>query len=372
MERTVRVGIAGAGGIANFHHIPSLLKHPAARLVAVCDVNPQRALEAAQRHGIPRTYTDYEAMISDGGLDALVVCTSNDHHVPASLAAVRAGLHVLCEKPLALNAAEAQELASAAERMGVVTAVNFSYRQNPAVRYIKEIVESGDLGTIYHVTVQYYQGYLADPDTPLRPATAWRVQKRLAGQGVLGDLGSHLVDLCRFWLGEIKAVQSMQRVFVPTRPLQEGGFVDVDTDDVTAALLDFESGAAGTLQTSWSAAPWGNHQRVEIYGSKGSVVYENENQQSIQAVFGSPMFKYRTFATLPVPRVYHDTLTTHAQAFVDAVLADKPYEPSFTDGARCQWVIDTIAVAAVEHARVAVDWESRKIPSVAVGSGGPI
>jgi len=355
LERTVRVGIVGAGGIANLHHIPSLLKHPSARIAAVCDVNPEAAQETARRHGIPEVYADYRDLVSRASVDAVAVCTSNDQHAPASLAAMERGLHVLCEKPLALNAGQARELAQTAASAGVITAVNFSYRQNPAVRFIKDVVDSGDLGTIYQVSFQYLQGYLADPETPIREATAWRVQKRLAGLGVLGDLGSHLVDLARFWFGEIDAVQALQRTFVTRRPLLDGGTVEVDGDDVTMALLHFASGTVGTLQTSWSAAPWGNHQRVEIYGSRGSIVYENEDQRTIRAVFGAPMLKYRTLAPIPVPQRYHDTATTHPQAFVDAVLKGEAYTPGFADGARCQLVLDTIARAAEEGTLLAVE-----------------
>lgn len=350
----VRVGIIGTGGIARYHHIPSLLKHPAARILAVCDVRREAAEAVAAEIGVGEVYTDYTDMLERAPLDAVVIATPNDQHAPASLAAIERGRHVLCEKPLALDAASAQALVGAAAAAGVVNAVNFSYRPNPAVRYIKDIVDSGDLGKIYQVSFQYLQGYLADPDVPLRPGTVWRVQRRTAGLGVLGDLGSHLIDLARFWFGEIAAVQSLQRTFVQQRPTADGGTVDVDGDDVTCALLDFEAGMVATFQTSWAAVPWGNHQRVEIYGSNGSIVYENENQRSIRAVFGSPMAKYRTFAEIPVPQQYHDSARPHAQGFVDAILKGQAYRPSFEDGARCQAILDAIDAAAVEGGRVQV------------------
>ncbi len=354
MQRKVRIGIVGAGGIANFHHIPSLLKHPSASITAVCDVNSRAAEDTARRLGISEVYSDYRDLIGQAPVDAVVVCTSNDQHAPASLAAIERGLHVLCEKPLALDAAQARELAQAAAKAGIVTAVNFSYRQNPAVRFIKDILDSGDLGTVYQVSFQYLQGYLADPETPIRPATLWRAQKRTAGLGVLGDLGSHLVDLARFWFGEIGAVQALQRTYVTRRPLADGGFAEVDGDDVTMALLHFDAGMVATLQTSWAAAPWGNHQRVEIYGSRGSIVYENEDQRTIHAVFGgAPMFKYRALAPVQVPQRYHDTTTTHPAAFVDAILKGEPYTPGFAEGARCQEILDTIARAAAEGGTLA-------------------
>ncbi len=352
--RIVRLGIIGTGGIARFHHIPSLLKYPAAKIVAVCDVRREAAEAVAAEIGVGEVYTDYLDMLERAPLDAVVVATSNDQHAPVSLAAIERGRHVLCEKPLALDAASAQALVGAAAASGVITAVNFSYRPNPAVRFIKDVVESGDLGTIYQVSFQYLQGYLADPEIPLRPGTIWRVQRKTAGLGVLGDLGSHLIDLGRFWFGEIESVQSLQRTFVHTRPTADGGTVEVDGDDVTCALLDFDAGMVATFQVSWSAVPWGNHQRVEIYGSKGSIVYENENQRSIRAVFGTPMAKYRTFAEIPVPQHYHDTTKSHAEGFVDAILKGKPYRPSFEDGARGQAILDAIDAAAADGGRVQV------------------
>ena len=351
---TVRVGIIGTGGIARYLHVPSLLKHPAARIVAVCDVHREAAEAVAKELGLGGVYVDFVDMLDHAPLDAVVISTPNDQHAPASLAAIERGLHVLCEKPLALDAASAQALVGAAAAAGVVTAVNFSYRPNPAVRYIRDIVDSGDLGQIYQVSFQYLQGYLADPDVPLRPGSVWRVQRRTAGLGVLGDLGSHLIDLARFWFGEIASVQSLQRTFIHDRPTAEGGRVEADGDDVTVALLDFKAGMVATFQTSWSAVPWGNHQRVEIYGSNGAIVYENENQHSIRAVFGSTMAKYRTFAEIPVPQQYHDSSRSHAQGFVDAILAGKPYQPSFEDGARCQAILDAIDAAAAGGGRVRV------------------
>jgi predicted dehydrogenase len=351
---TVRVGIIGAGGIARHHHVPSLLKHPAARIVAICDVNRASASALAADLGIDGTYTDYLNMLERVPLDAVVVATSNDQHAPASLAAIRRGLHVLCEKPLALDASGARALVEAAAAAGVVTAVNFSYRPNPAVRYIKDIIVSGDLGQIYEVSFQYLQGYLADPDAPLLSGTVWRVQKKHAGLGVLGDLGSHLIDLARFWFGEIVAVQSMQRTFVHERPTADGGRIVSDGDDVTVALLDFAAGMVATFQTSWSAVPWGNHQRVEIYGSKGSIIYENENQRSIRAVFGSEMAKYRTLAEIPVPQQYHDRTRSHAEGFVDAVLKGQAYVPGFAEGARCQEILDAIAATSISGGRARV------------------
>lgn len=351
MVKQIRVGVIGAGGMANGHHLPSLKKCAAADVTAVCDVRRQSAEETARRHGIPNVYTDYRELIANAPVDAVVIVTSNDQHAPMALAAIERGLHVLCEKPLALNATEAHEIANAARRAGIISAVNFSYRQNPASRFIRDVIEAGDLGTVYQISLQYLQGYLADPDFALPPQTAWRVQRRLAGLGVLGDLGSHLVDLSRFFLGEITGVQSIQRTFVKERPLEEGGTVAVDGDDVTMALLEFERGAIGTFQTSWSAMPWGNHQRVEIYGSKGAIVYENENQHAIQAVFGAPMAKYRALSTIAVPQRYHDTVTTHVQAFVESVQRGESYTPDFADGARAQEILDTIDRVAAEGAR---------------------
>ena len=352
MDRQLGVGIIGTGGMAVGSHIPNFLKHPAVRLAAVCDVNKESVQAAARRFGVAECYTDYRELIARAPVDLVAVCTTNDQHAPASILACERRLHVLCEKPLALDLAQAESMLAAARQFGVNTAVNFSYRQNPAVRFIKDIIDSGDLGQIYQVSFKYLQGYLADPETPLHPARTWRAEKRFAGQGVLGDLGSHMIDLSRFWFGEISAVQALMRTFHTERPLIGGGTVQVDGDDVTVALLDFETGTVGTLQTSWAATPWSNHQHIEIYGSKGGIVYENENQQTIMAVFGTPMAKYRAMAPVQVPASYHGALTTHQHAFVEAILKGEQYVPGFAEGVACQRILDGIASAAESGQRL--------------------
>jgi predicted dehydrogenase len=354
VDRQIRVGIIGTGGMAVGSHIPNFLKHPAVKLTAFCDVNHDSVQAAGRRFGVPDCLTDYRDLISRAPVDLVAVCTSNDQHAPASILACERGLHVLCEKPLALSVAQAEAMQAAATKAGVNTSVNFSYRQNPAVRFIKDIISSGDLGQIYQVTFEYVQGYLSDPAIQLHPARVWRAQKSIAGQGALGDLGSHMIDLAHYWFGEMRSVQALMKTYVTERPLIGGGAAKVDCDDTTMALFDFRAGMIGSLHTSWAASPWNNHQHIEIYGARGGIVYENENQQSIMAVFGAPMVKYRAMAKVDVPASYHNSLTTHQFAFVESILRDERYDPGFAEGLACQRVIDAVAESARTGTRVGV------------------
>ena len=279
MPEKVRVAVIGAGGIANLRHLPAYKQAEErgdAELVAVCDPVESAARAAAERFGVPEVFADYRALLDPAGagarIDAVSICTPNSYHEPITLAALAAGKHVLCEKPLALDLAGARRMCDAARAAGVVTAVNFRYRFIPAAGFVRDLIARGELGAIYHVYGNYLQGPLSDPTAPL----AWRLVRAQSGSGALGDLASHLVDLYRFWVGELAAVQGHLRTFVTERPMVGGGTGTVDVDDATSILLRFASGAEGVINASRCAIGHSNHQRVEVYGTKGAVVYQIE------------------------------------------------------------------------------------------------
>jgi len=323
--------------------------HPKARIVGVCDVVLDRAKEAAEKFGATIVTEDHMELINSDDIDAIDVVTPNNVHIPIALAAIKAGKHVMCEKPLAMNVAEAQELIDAARAAGVKNGVNFSYHGHPAARYAKELISSGQIGKIFHVNAFYMQGWLVNPKTPL----VWRLQKDLTGTGVLGDLASHVIDLTMWFTGaKITSVVGDMSTFLEERPLPDGsGTGKVDVDDGCDFLARYDNGAMGTFVTSRNGTARANYQRIEVYGEKGGLVYSWEDRENLEVSLGEDARKYRWTKT-PVPGSYTPRdggygWTENVSNFIDAIIEDKDMGPTFQDGLNNQAVLDAV-VASVE------------------------
>lgn len=339
----VRLGMIGTGGMGIDGHLAAYRKSPHVAVVAACDIDPEHLARAAEQYAIPATYADYHDMLDREVLDAVDVVTPNNSHAAISLDAMSRKIHVLCEKPLGLNRQQAREMEAVARKTELIAAVNFSYRNVPAARFIKEIIKSGEIGDIHHVIATYNQGWLVDPSSP----RVWRLSKEMAGTGVLGDLGSHLVDLARWWVGEFRAVLGHLKTFVNSRPLPDGsGYGRVDVDDAASIMVEFENGATGSLFCTRFAFARSNTQRAEIYGTKGGLVYENERPNEIQFATGQLMARSHQYAILPVPGSIVNTRTTTMQQFVDDVARGRSTTANFEDGAACQEVLDAVEESA--------------------------
>ncbi len=342
-KAVVRLGMIGTGGMGTDGHLAAYRQSPHVEIVAACDVNPENLARAAQRFSIPATYTDYREMLVREALDAVDVVTPNDSHAQISLDALGRHINVLCEKPLALNRQQAREMLAVARKSGLVTAVNFSYRNVPAARFIREIIRSGEIGEVYHVIATYNQGWAVDPNSP----RVWRLNKAVSGTGVLGDLGSHLIDLVRWWVGEFRSVLGHLKTFITERPLPDGsGRAPVDVDDAASFMMELENGATGVLFCTRFAYARANTQRAEIYGTKGGLVYDNERPNEIQFAAGDFMRKHRQYCTMPVPGSIIASRTTTMQLFVDDILNGTTTTPTFEDGAACQEVLDAVEESA--------------------------
>jgi predicted dehydrogenase len=340
---TVRLGMIGTGGMGTDGHLSAYRHSPHVDIVAACDVNPQNLARAAERFAIPKTYADYRDMLAQEALDAVDIVTPNDSHAEISLDALARKLHVLCEKPLALNRQQAREMAAAARKTGLIAAVNFSYRNVPAARYIREIISSGEIGEVYHIIATYNQGWLVDPNSP----RVWRLNKAMTGTGVLGDLGSHLIDLARWWIGDFQAVLGHLKTFIAERPLPDGsGRAPVDVDDAASFMAEFENGATGVLFCTRFAYARANTQRAEIYGTKGGLVYDNERPNEIQFAAGDFMRRHRQYCTIPVPNAIVNSRTTTMQQFVEDITRGRPSTATFEDGLACQEVLDAVEESA--------------------------
>lgn len=369
--RRFRAGVIGTSWWAELEHLPGLRARGDVDVVALCGRDAARVNAVADRHGIPERFTDWRALLARGGLDLVVISTPNALHHPQALAALEAGLHVVCEKPLALSLGQAAELAARAEEAGRATLTFFTHRQVGAAAHVKRLVEAGFLGQPHLVVAQYLTAsHLAPGKAP-----AWRMIRAQAGTGVLGDIGSHLVDLVRFWLGDFTRVSAQWQILTRAR-----GGVALDADEGVSFLAQLECGAQATFQASKLAAGRRNWQRVELYGTEGTLVYEADPGYD-------PTWEGRVLAgraerpgldPLPLPPDLArglagvDERAGRDEAFrrlTDPFFAairegGGPVSPDFRDGAAVQAVLDAVAASAeqgrwMDVARVA----ARRSPS---------
>ncbi len=264
-----------------FKKIPYMMYPPKAipRLVAIAGRNEEAVAEAAKRYGYEGYYTDWRKMLENDAIQLFDNGGPNDAHAEPCIAAAEAGKHVFCEKPLARTAEESKAMLDAVQKAGVKHMVAYNYRFVPAIRQIRKLVESGALGQIYHFRAVYLQEWIMPHyNTPM----IWRLKKENAGSGALGDLGSHIIDLGRYLVGEITSVSAQTRTFIKERPDGEGGTGKVTVDDAFAAVVEFDNGALGTVEASRYAAGRKNGQRIEINAEKASIVFNLERLNELE------------------------------------------------------------------------------------------
>jgi predicted dehydrogenase len=339
-----------------YHKINYMTWPPPMRptLVAVAGRNREAVADAAQRYGFAEAVSDWRELIADDRVQLFDNTGPNNLHAEPTIAAAQAGKHVLCEKPLGRTAPESFQIWQRTAAAGVKHMCAFNYRFVPAVRLAREMLEAGELGEIYHFRARYLQEWIIDPQFE----RVWRLDKDVAGSGALGDLGAHVIDLARFLVGEIKAVSGLTRTFIPERP---GGHVDVD--DAFEAVVDFESGAVGTLEASRFCQGRKNAMSFEINGSKGSIVFELErlNELQVHLVDSSPGARAQGFRQVLVSEAYHPfwewwwphghiigwehTFVHEIHHLLKAIADDadvRPYGADFEDGYRAAEVCDAI------------------------------
>ena len=226
MTKTLNVAMIGGGFMGKAHALAyaamPMFFWPAPAIPVrkvVVDINPAAAENARQRFGFEEASTDWRAVIARPDIDIVDIVTPNDSHAEIAIAAAQAGKHIICEKPLARTALESKGMLDAVNAAGVIHMVAFNYRRTPAVALAHKFITEGRIGKILNFRGTYLQDWSADPDSPL----SWRFNKKIAGSGSVGDIGTHVVDLARYLVGDISAVNAMTHTYVKTRPLQSGG-----------------------------------------------------------------------------------------------------------------------------------------------------
>lgn len=339
----VRFAIIGTGGMANWH-AENFNNIRGCKLAACCDVVPGRAAEFAEKHRIPAAYEDTAEMFEHEKIDAVSIVASDDAHCPAALEAIRRGAHVMCEKPLADNLKNARRMAAAARRKGVLTAVNFSYRDFAASQKAARMVADGKIGRVLHVEGSYLQSWLSSKvwgDWRETPAFLWRLSKRHGSLGCLGDIGVHLFDLTSFVVGEITALSCDLQTF--DKGTKRLGEYVLDANDGFTAAVRFRNGAAGVLHASRWATGHANTVALRVYGDKGALDLnlDREEGDRLRACLGpraADQTKWKPVRCPQTPNMY--------TRFVTAVRTGRPCQTSFDGGAKVQAYLEYAMLAA--------------------------
>ncbi|WTO08765.1 Gfo/Idh/MocA family oxidoreductase [Micromonospora sp. NBC_00617] len=380
-DKELRIGMVGYAFMGAAHSqawrtVNRVYDLPArARMALICGRDTAKVAEAADRLGWDAHTTDWRDVINSDEIDVVDICTPGDSHAEIALAALAAGKHVLCEKPLANTVAEARAMTAAADTArasGVRSMCGFNYRRVPAVTMMRQMVADGRLGVIRHVRATYLQDWIVDPQFPL----VWRLQKDRAGSGALGDIGAHIIDLTQFVVGQrITGVSAVTETFVKERPLPaessglaatvDGGSAPtgpVTVDDAAIFVARLDGGALATYEASRFATGRKNALRVEINGSLGSVVFDLERLNELEFYDATRPTLEQGFSRILVTESdhpymsawwppghiigYEHSFTHQMRDLIEAIATGTDPAPSFADALQVQLVLDAVTRSA--------------------------
>lgn len=332
----------------------------------ICGRDEAGVKQAAEQFGWEGYVTDWRELLKRDDIDLIDINAPSNAHKEIALAAAKAGKHIFCEKPLALNLADSREMLEAAEAAGIKHMIGFNYRFTPAVLLAKKLLDEGRLGQIYHFRAWFLQDWIVDPMFPL----VWRLDKEVAGSGSHGDLGAHLIDLAHFLIGGMEEVIGMSETFIKERPIAESmtglsakGSADapkgpVNVDDATLFLSRFTNGALGSFEATRFAPGHRCTNSFEINGSKGSVKFDFERMNELQVYFTDDAADVQGFrrvlATDPAHAYadawwppghtigYEQTFIHELVGMMNSFATDDQPVPNFVDGVKCQEVLEAV------------------------------
>lgn len=376
------IAVLGAGMIGAAHasgyrtHQPRFMAQGVDfRLLTVCDMQQESAAKLASTYGFSENATHWQAVLDDDRVNVVSVALPNFEHAKVASAALAAGKHVLCEKPLALTVTDARNLAVQARTTNVTSGIVFNYRRIPAIVEIRDIVQSGEIGTPVHLLIQYQSEYAADPDLPF----SWRYAKATAGGGALHDIGAHAIDTARYICGDIDEIYgasmsvTVPTRFFPTETTLGHGHAElsdrsspVDTDDITSCLMHFTNGCHGVFSTSRVAIGMGNTLSFTLSASQGTLRFSSarpgefeiarlqDSPQTFSRVVNRPTSPY-IGSYVPVPHDgvaigFSETFGFMIAEFMQAVADGRPFENgSLNDGMKVAEILKAIEICANEN-----------------------
>lgn len=376
--KRLNVALVGAGFMGKAHtvaysNMPKFFWPAPAYpvLKTLCDIDPKIAEDSCERFGYEKWCTDWHDVVNDPEIDIVSICTPNNAHAPIAIAALNAGKHVLCEKPIASTREDAEAMAKAAAeaaKKDVISMNAYQYRRVPALVLAKKFIDEGSIGKILNVRCTYLQSWSADPSSPL----SWRFQKEIAGAGTLGDIASHVIDIAQMLAGDIDSVVSTVKTYITERPVQEGGVdllgtvklgpdakkAPVDVDDENSFLVKFKSGAVGSIEATRNAWGRNNFITVELHGTEGSICFNYERLNELQVCFAKDPDDRRGFKTIytgpahfygevtwNIPGMnigYGELKTIEIYDFIKAITEGKQPTTNFQVGYQVEKVCDAV------------------------------
>ncbi len=386
MKKTLNVAVIGGGFMGKAHSnawskVTKFFDTGCEINLKVLVGNKAPVEKLATTWGYDEVSYDWKSVVNRDDIDIVDIVTPTFMHKEMVIGAAKAGKAIFCEKPFTLTYTDALEALQAVKEAGVFHYLNHNYRRVPAVALAKQLVDEGRLGTIYHWRGAYLQDWIMDPNYPV----SWHLKKECAGGGPLYDLSSHALDLARFIIGEPTAVTAVNRTFIKERPAAGTGaaaftagtgvdksrMLPVTVEDASFAIVEFENGALGSIESSRFAQGRKNHNDFEIYGSKGAIHFNFERMNELQFLDATEPLREQGYRTILATENVHPYESawwpsghivgyehTFVNAFADclkALMSGESVTPNFEDGVRIIRLLQAIQLSDREHRRVTVD-----------------
>ena len=366
----VKVGLVGYKFMGKAHSnaymtAPKFFECPLEPVMkAICGRDEAGVRAAAENFGWESYETDWKKLVQRDDIDVIDISAPSIVHRDIAVAAAEAGKHIFCEKPLAFTVAEGEEMVAAADKAGVRNMMGFNYRRVPALGLAKRLINDGRIGRVFHVRCTYLQDWLVDPNFPMN----WRLRKSVAGSGSHGDLNAHLLDTAHFLVGPISKVVGMNETFIKERPAEgtsDGltavaaeGTEKVELDDATIFLARFENGALGSFEATRFATGRKNHNRIEINGSEGSLVFcfedmnklqffsrgDDDHAQGFRTIIATESSHPYVSAWWPPGHIigYEHTFVHEVYDLICAIAKEDDCSPDFRDGLAVQYALEAV------------------------------
>ena len=377
-KKTVNVAMIGAQFMGKAHSnawrkVDMFFDLPARPVMKVLCGKFEDEVKVADKWGWEETSLDWKKVVNRPDIDIVDICTPNFLHPIIAIEAAKAGKHIVCEKPLANSVKDTKKMLNAVNKAGIKHLCGFGYRAAPAVATIKNMIDGGELGEIFHFRAAYQQDWIVDPDFPI----VWRLQKKHTGSGALGDIGAHITDLCQYLVGDIESVCAALQTFIKKRPINDenqGGLSSkgkkkatkmgvVDVDDAAIFLARIKgANTLATFEATRFAPGRRNFNTIEIYGSEGSVLWNQEDMNVFQYYNRNDPPQRQGFRTIQACDAGHpyteawwpdghiigyEHLFVHEFSdFIKELKRKKVTYPTFEDGWKCQRVLETVAKSA--------------------------
>lgn len=367
--KSIGIGIIGTGFMGKAHAfayraaLAAFPEIPVLRLRTIADVNAEGAATAARQYGFETSTGNWRDLCNDPAIDVISITTPNTLHKEMTLAALAAGKHVHCEKPLSPTLADSRDMMEAAEKAGRVTQVGFNYIKNPLLKLAREMIAAGELGEITGFRGQHAEDYMHNPEAPY----SWRLDP-VGGPGVIADLGSHIIGMARFLLGPIAEVSADVETVIKQRPSAPGStdMTPVKVDDIARLLVRFARGNSGYIEANWVATGRNMHLGFEVHGSKGSIVFNQEHLNELHVYKAGGDAKGKGFTRIEAGPQHHpygrfcvagghqlgfnDLKTIEMAEFLGAAAGGARLGPDFREAYEIQKVVETAIASSQARA----------------------